>query len=1245
MLSTANTVTGAQPLTLHEALAEAPAYEFGQSRLALTVIGDAVSDAVADPTRRPEMERGILGLLENPNASPESRDFACRQLARIGSSASVPILADMLRNGRESPLARYALQSIPGGAASAALRDALDDLEGELLVGVINSIAERRDAQALDALKPLAGSADDAVAFASIAALGRLGTPAASDVLLGLTSGDLEGEKWDAVADALLVCADELQPREPHRAARLYWVVLTRAKTENQLMAAVRGRVECEGPAGVPMVVELLGREDETLQGFALELVRSVRHPGATQAFVEAMKGLRPEPEALLISALGDRGDVAALPAILGALETRSTTVRRAALRAIGTLGNGSAVTGLARIAASSDEQDAALARESLRRLRSDDADAGIARAIAMARPDVRVELIGALGDRGAFAHAEAVIATARDGNADVRLASFRALEQIGRPQDLRHVVDLLLSVETEPDRRAAEKAVIGTCLRTDDVDGRSRPVADAMDDADVDGQRSLLVVMSRIGGDRALAAAREALGDAALHNAAVVALAGWTDDAAAPDLLRLASSARGAATGKVALRGYIRLAGRAEARPPEVTAQMYGRALDLSAETEDRRLILEGLSGVGELEALRLAQTLLDDTAVAETAASTVLVIAGRLGERDRAEALEAIREVLRKHGGDDLRRQAGAAASRLEAGEDFITAWLIAGPFSSKGAGPQELFDLEFAPESGTRSEAVAWARLTITRPKNRGIFDLDKAVGGGNRCAYVKTWLWSDRERRIGLELGSDDGIKAWINGNLVHANNALRGITVGGDRAEADLLQGKNTLLLKITQGGGQWSFSCRVRDPLGFHADGVRFADDRELTIPPAGASILLDGATARQWTDTGGNPVRWTVENGALVVRPGTGSIRTRDEYRDFILHAEFLVPGGVSGSGQFRGNSGVYLQGRYEVQILDSWGGDPMANGCGAIYGHKAPRLVASRPPGQWQSYLIDFTAPRYDGDERKVRNARVTVWHNGLLVHDDVEIPDKTGRGAPEASAPGPIILQDHGDRIRFRNVWVVPRPPTWEGVGASGFAPLFDGRTLEGWRQLGGGAEYRVESGEIVGSTRPNQPNSFLCTERLFDDFVLELEFRVHPELNSGIQIRSNSTPQYRNGQVHGYQVEIDPSDRAWTAGIYDEGRRGWLAPLDEDAAAGSVFQQGGWNRLRVVAHGDTIRTWLNGVPVAHLVDSMTPAGFIGLQVHGVGDREDPLEVRWRDIRIKGIKGTDLFSEPSENKSVPF
>jgi hypothetical protein len=387
--------------------------------------------------------------------------------------------------------------------------------------------------------------------------------------------------------------------------------------------------------------------------------------------------------------------------------------------------------------------------------------------------------------------------------------------------------------------------------------------------------------------------------------------------------------------------------------------------------------------------------------------------------------------------------------------------------------------------------------------------------------------------------------------------------------------------------------------------------------------------VLVDAATGRLWTDAKGDPPHWAFADGALIVRPGAGSIRTRAVYQDFVLHLEFMIPQQVRGVGQDRGNSGVYLQDRYEVQILESWGRDPAVDGCGAIYGRVAPRVNAAGPPGAWQEYLIDFTAPRWDGDDRKIRNARVTIWHNGVLIHDDVQIEGKTGRGAAEGPAAGPIVLQDHGHPIRFRNVWVLPDPPGWEGRDAEGFEALFDGRTLDGWRRLGGGAEYRVEDGQIVGTTRPDQPNSFLCTERMFDDFILELEFKVDPELNSGIQIRSNSDPAYQDGRVHGYQVEIDPSERAWTAGIYDEARRGWLASLDEDAPARTALQPGGWNRLRIVAVGDHIRTWLNGVPAADLVDSMTPCGFIGLQVHGVGERADPLEVRWRDIRIRELR----------------
>ena len=190
------------------------------------------------------------------------------------------------------------------------------------------------------------------------------------------------------------------------------------------------------------------------------------------------------------------------------------------------------------------------------------------------------------------------------------------------------------------------------------------------------------------------------------------------------------------------------------------------------------------------------------------------------------------------------------------------------------------------------------------------------------------------------------------------------------------------------------------------------------------------------------------------------------------------------------------------------------------------------------------------------------------------------------------------------------------------------AEGFLPLFDGQTLEGWKQLGGKAKYEAKDGMIVGSSVPNTSNSFLCTEKHYSDFVLELEFQVDAGLNSGVQIRSNSLEEYKKGRVHGYQVEIDPSARAWSAGIYDEGRRGWLNDLKDNEPARKAFKQGEWNQFRIEAVGDSIKTWINGVPAADLKDSMTPSGFIGLQVHGVGGRTEPLRVRWRNIRLKDL-----------------
>lgn len=192
---------------------------------------------------------------------------------------------------------------------------------------------------------------------------------------------------------------------------------------------------------------------------------------------------------------------------------------------------------------------------------------------------------------------------------------------------------------------------------------------------------------------------------------------------------------------------------------------------------------------------------------------------------------------------------------------------------------------------------------------------------------------------------------------------------------------------------------------------------------------PSDAQILFDGAALDQWASTDGTPVAWRSEGkpgGSMTVGPG--SIITRKKFGDCQLHLEFAEPTPATGDGQGRGNSGVYLQGRYEVQVLDSFKNSTYPNGqCGAIYGQHVPLVNACRPPGDWQTYDIVFHAARFEGDKVKAP-ARFTVFHNGVLIQDNVEVRGVTG-SAPGKEGPddAPIYLQDHGNPVKYRNIWV--------------------------------------------------------------------------------------------------------------------------------------------------------------------------------------------------------------------------
>jgi hypothetical protein len=186
--------------------------------------------------------------------------------------------------------------------------------------------------------------------------------------------------------------------------------------------------------------------------------------------------------------------------------------------------------------------------------------------------------------------------------------------------------------------------------------------------------------------------------------------------------------------------------------------------------------------------------------------------------------------------------------------------------------------------------------------------------------------------------------------------------------------------------------------------------------------------ILFDGSSWDGWTSREGQPSKWEVQDdGSVLVVAGAGDALSREQFGDLQLHVEFLCPLMADASGQARANSGVYLHGLYEVQVLDSFGLEPLMDGCAAVYGVAPPVVNASRPPREWQTYDIFFRGPRFDETGAVAENPRITVLHNGVLVHNNIEIPSSTRAAAgTDMIARGPILLQDHGNAVRYRNIW---------------------------------------------------------------------------------------------------------------------------------------------------------------------------------------------------------------------------
>ncbi|MHC4618791.1 MAG: family 16 glycoside hydrolase [Planctomycetota bacterium] len=1051
---------------LDELLAEVAKYEYGQSRRPLTELSDAVRSGSDSPGRVKEIEKRFLEFLRS-DATPAGKQFVCKELSVIATEESVPTLAGMLTEKATSPIepadmARYVLERIPGAAADEALREALDKTSGKVQVGIINSLGARGDREAADELGKLLTDADKEVAEAAISALGKIGGVEAVRAL-NKAKGKVAPELRAVWAEAYLACGEKfLAEGDMSWAVRIYMQMYSPGVAYPVRAAALRGIVRAMPDRGFIILVDVLKGDDERMAGVAAGLLREVDDPRIVREVTAEMPNLSARGQVRVLSALADRGDRLALGAIVNASRSGDADVRIAAFGALGALGDASHVEMLARAAAKARDAEQEAAREALYRLRGLTAaeaikvggitvDQVILNSISRARPAVKIELIRSVGRRNVTAGVGTLLKTARDPQQKVRLESLKVLKVIAGEKDLPALIELVVNARSGGERSEAENTVAAVARGIEDEGRRADKVLAVLPSVTrIQARSSLLRVLGKIGGREALGALRRALGegDADVRISAIRALSEWPDSEPVDDLRRVAKNSDDRRERVLALRGYVRLIGLDSGRGMDERVRMYEEAMKLASNASEKRVVLSGLANVESFAALQLSANYLEDRSLKQEAEAAVVRIAEATHASHPQQTKAVLQKVVRLCKNESLRQQAQKIIEQIEKYEDYITDWEMSGPYSRANATAQEVFEIVFAPEEGDGQKAQ-WRTMAAGTDRDRPwLLELDKAMGGEYCAGYLRTRVSSPKDQRVRLQVGSNDGIKVWLNGDVVHSNNALRTISRDEDTVEVSLRKGWNELMMKVTQSRGQWSACARFVGLDGSKLEGLKVSPGGGLgaLAKPRIELVGDDFSTWRENTGTWqivGEAVMNPEDEKLIATKPGTGIIvngpkgRTVDlfsraEFGDVKAHIEFMVPRGS--------NSGVYFMGRYEIQILDSWGVEkPKHSDCGGIYqrwdekrspkgyeGHP-PRVNASLYPGQWQSFDVIFRAPRFDESGRKIGNARFEkVIHNGIVVHEGVEVTGPTRAAAyKDEKLSGPLMLQgDHGP-VAYRNI----------------------------------------------------------------------------------------------------------------------------------------------------------------------------------------------------------------------------
>lgn len=613
-----------------------------------------------------EKQQSLIAILASPDSSPGEKAITCKHLARCGDAQAVPALAALLADEKLAAWARIALEAIPDPAADQALRAAAAKLEGRLLVGVINSIGMRRDAQAVDALAQKLGASDAEVAASAAIALGRVGGPAATAALerfLGdaALANAPRGVQL-AAAEGCLSCAERLeQAGDAAAAVHLFEAVSKASVPAQQARQATRGLILARKVDGIPLLIDLLNADDRDRFHLGLRVARELPGRAATDALVAEMQKLGPERRALLVLALMDRQDRPPISLLVQAAAQGPKDVRITAIRAMRQQGDVSCVPTLLTIATGDDADLAAAASETLQEIPGDAVTAELATRLASASGATRLLLIELAGWRGIAATVPELIKAADDADAATRAAAFKSLGDTLDFAGLSWLVDRTVGATNADDQAMAGAALKAAAGRMPDRDATAAKLDGAMAQATGAAKVKLLEALGAVGGGRALAVVSEAAKstDATVQGAAAQQLGDWMTPDAAPALLQMARTASDGGLKVRALRGYLRIA-RQFVVPDDERLAMYQAAMAAAQRNDERRLALDVLIRIPSPQTLAEATSRLGDAALRDAAAQAAVGIAAKLAASQPRAVAEAMQKVLDAGVKDQLRGRA---------------------------------------------------------------------------------------------------------------------------------------------------------------------------------------------------------------------------------------------------------------------------------------------------------------------------------------------------------------------------------------------------------------------------------------------------------------------------------------------------------------------------------------------------------------------------------------------------------